>query len=101
MTILNKILIFNKSRDEKKLCFECNGSKKCIHCDDNGITKYQEKISVGTGVFSIFVGLTTIISFLQIFEGDKWMIPAIIIFLISGILSILVMKEYKEQRNKK
>ena len=92
MTILNKILIFKIEKE----CRTCDGSGKIGSCRQcNGLGKVHEAQG-GTNVFSFVVGATAILSLIAI-KDNIWSLAFFIPF---AILSLLTLKEYKEQVTK-
>lgn len=89
MTILNKFLIFNKERK----CGTCDGTGKVSPCDWCGGSGKTNESQGGTKAFVFIVAGTAVISLINVNE-NIWYLT---FFIPSAILSILALKEYKEQ----
>lgn len=84
MTILSKILVFNKPISEQN----------CITCSGSGRVK-TSSISVGTQIFCFFVVFGIFASFMDVIT-DRDNI-SFTLLIICSILAIVTLREYKQQ----
>lgn len=86
MTFLKHILTFNLPEREVD-CIQCRGTGKCKSQRTTGLT---QMFFVGITITWIFSGMNMVVG------PNKFNIS---LFIISTILFVLIMYEYKKQRN--